>query len=274
MLKRAGNIVKRGMRRACLNAAGFGVGLRHNERRLLRLRNSATGRRVFILGNGPSLLQTDVDRLTGEISIASNSIFLLYGKKAFRPTYYTIEDKLVAEDRAAEANALEGSLKIFPEDVGEWLKRTPNTLFVNFIRDYPDFPLSGTPGGQHRPLFSKNIASRAFWGGTVTYLNLQLAFHLGAKTVYMIGFDHNYARPNEKDQVEGSVITSKTDDINHFDPRYFGAGYRWHDPLVWRMERSYELARHVFERHGRKIYNATAGGKLEVFERVEFESIF
>jgi len=77
----------------------------------LRSRDSAAGKRVFLLGNGPSLLQTDVDKLCREITIGSNSIFLLFDKRAFQPTYYTIEDRLVAEDRAAEANALAESLR-------------------------------------------------------------------------------------------------------------------------------------------------------------------
>src|SRR3546814_5770462 len=40
----------------------------------------------------------------------------------------------------------------------------------------------------------------------------------------------------------------------------FGKGYRWHDPMVWRMEVAYRKAREVFEANGRVVKNATVGG--------------
>lgn len=243
--------------------SGLGLPIRENERRLSALRNREAGKRIFILGNGPSLLKTDVDKLCDEISIASNAVFLLFKEKRYRPTYYTIEDYLVAEDRAKEASALQGMRKIFPEDVRRYIPADRNTTYVNFIRD------SKAP-----PRFSENCARVVYWGGTVTFLNLQLAAFLGASKIYLIGFDHNYASPSADDEVDGVVITSATRDQNHFDPRYFGPGYRWHDPRVDRMESSYRLAKNVLAARGIEIFNATAGGKLEVFERVEFDSLF
>ena len=37
---------------------------------------------------------------------------------------------------------------------------------------------------------------------------------------------------------------------------------------------AYKAARKYADAHGIKIYNATRGGKLEVFERVDFDSLF
>ncbi len=243
--------------------SGVGLPIRENERRLSALRNREVGKRIFILGNGPSLLKTDVDKLSDEVSIASNAVFLLFKEKSYRPTYYTIEDCLVAEDRAKEASALQGMWKIFPEDVRRYIPADRNTVYVNFIRN------SKAP-----PRFSENCTRAVYWGGTVTFLNLQLAAFLGASQIYLIGFDHDYAPPSAHDEVDGVVITSATRDQNHFDPRYFGPGYRWHDPRVDRMEDSYRLAKDVLASRGIQIFNATAGGKLEVFERVEFDSLF
>ena len=231
-------------------------------RRLRKLRQRYQGRRGFVLGNGPSLLKTDPARLQNEISIASNGIFLLYDQTPFRPTFYTVEDVLVAEDRAAAINRLTDVTKIFPRDVRHFLQRTGETLYVDFLREYPGFPQ-----------FSEDLAQGAYWGGTVTYLNLQLAYHLGLNPIYLIGIDHSYTIPSDV-QVEGTRLTSQSDDPNHFHPDYFGRGYRWHDPRVDRMEEGYRAARRFLEARGVKVYNATAGGKLEVFERVEFESLF
>jgi hypothetical protein len=48
----------------------------------------------------------------------------------------------------------------------------------------------------------------------------------------------------------------------------------FHDPNMERMERAYLKAKEVFEADGRKIYNAGIGGKLEIFDRVDYRSLF
>lgn len=240
-------------------AAGLGIGLTRNERRLLELKNRYAGRRAFVIGNGPSLRQTDITKLAGEITIGSNGIFLLTEEKGFRPTFYTVEDVLVAEDRAAPICQYRGTTKIIPLDLSRWLRRDGDTVYVNFVRYPPSFPR-----------FSPAFEQYAYWGGTVTFLNLQLAYYLGIREVYLIGVDHSYHSPAKVDEVKGTVITSRSVDINHFHPDYFGPGYRWHDPKVQRMEEAYMEADRFFKSHGGVIYNATIGGQLEVFPRVEF----
>ena len=74
--------------------------------------------------------------------------------------------------------------------------------------------------------------------------------------------------------MENTAIESTSDDPNHFHSDYFGKGYRWHTPEVERMEKSYVRAKQEFEQVDRKIYNASVGGQLEVFERVDYFSLF
>ncbi|MEJ7785323.1 MAG: 6-hydroxymethylpterin diphosphokinase MptE-like protein [Solirubrobacteraceae bacterium] len=227
--------------------------------RLAGLRQRYAGRRCFIIGNGPSLQLTDVSRIKGEVSIGSNSIFLLFEETGFMPTFLTVEDNLVAEDRADTLNAVRGPTKIFPRDLSYCLVRDDDTVYVNFIREYDDFPR-----------FSDRFDQFAYWGGTVSFLNLQLAYHLGCNPIYLIGFDHSYSVPSVD---ESAVITSDADDQNHFHPDYFGKGMRWHDPQVPRMERSLQESRRFLESRGTTIANATAGGKLEVFDRVDYDQL-
>jgi len=245
-----------------VEAAGHPDWSRHRKR-IQELRNCYAGRRCFVIGGGPSLAQTPLDLLTNEITIASNAIFLLFGEISFRPTFYTVEDQLVAEDRAPAINQLRGMHKIFPADVWRYLKEDEETIYVNFKRgEYDGFPK-----------FSDRLDEVVYWGGTVTFMNLQLAWHLGCREVYLVGIDHSYQPPSAKDKMEGNVITWQSADVNHFHPDYFGPGYRWHDPRVDRMELGYLEARRFFTEHGGVIYNATIGGKLEVFPRVKFEDL-
>ena len=232
---------------------------RTNLERLHALRGVYAGRRGFVMGNGPSLMKTDVRRLRDEVTIGSNALFLIHEFMGYRPTFHTVEDVLVAEDRARELNAMRGTIKIFPRDLAYCLKQDDATIYVNFRRNYAGFPK-----------FSDRFDDICYWGGTVSMLNLQLAYYLGCNPIYMIGFDHSYRVPPD---LTSHIIHSDSDDVNHIHPDYFGKGYRWHDPMVERMERAYRVARGFFDAHGVRVYNATAGGRLEVFERVDFEKV-
>mgnify|MGYP000067544038 CR=1 FL=1 len=251
--------------------SGVGVFLHSNERRLHELKNSKIGKRCFIIGNGPSLNNLDLTKLKEEDTFGVNAIYLNYEKMKFHPTYYVVEDNLVAEDRKDEINAYEGpKYKFFGNYFRSVLKSDKNTIFINLLRNYGD--------NKNFPLFSTNCLRKLGVGGSVTYVCLQLAYHMGYDEVYMIGFDHNYKIPDSaiitNERETGFDITSTEDDVNHFNKDYFGKGYRWHDPNVERMEVGFRKADEMFKANGRKVYNATLGGKLEAFERKNYEDLF
>ena len=223
------------------------------------------GERAFIIGNGPSLNFTDLTQLKDEITFGVNCIFYNFKKMGFKPKFYLVEDKLVAEDRASEINSLTGVTKIFGKELNYCLNDSDDVVWSNVIYDFSEYP-----GFPH---FSKNADDCLWVGGTVSYLCLQLAFYMGFKEVFLIGFDHCYQIPQNAN-VNGTVITSQSNDPNHFHPDYFGKGKRWHDPRTDRMEHAYRRAYEIFKQDGRAIYNATIGGKLEIFPRVDYEHLF
>lgn len=246
-------------------ALGLGLPLTTNDRRIASFRDRYRGRRAFIIGNGPSLNRLDLTLLKDEITFGVNSIYLNREKMGFLPTHYVVEDTHVAEDRADEINRLCGTHKWFGNYLRYCLDADPDVIWLNVRFRYD--PYAGFPH------FSRD-AGRMLWvGGTVSYLCMQLAYYMGVSETYLVGFDHSYVIPADA-KISGNSITSQSDDPNHFHPDYFGRGYRWHDPQVDRMEASYLRARGEFERAGRRIFNATAGGKLEVFPRVEYSSLF
>jgi hypothetical protein len=237
-----------------------------NRRRLRKLHNAYMGQRCFIIGSGPSLAQTDLCRLEGEITIGSNALFLMFDKMGYHPTFYTVEDNLVAEDRAEQINHIKRTTKIFPRELAYCLLPDSNTIYINFLyKNFKEFPK-----------FTERFDKVVYWGGTVTYLNIQLAYYIGCREIYLIGIDHNYEVPSSVDPLaeEEIIINSSSIDVNHFHPDYFGPGYRWHNPRVDRMEKAYMAAKNFAVRHNMKIYNATIGGKLEIFPRISYESLF
>jgi hypothetical protein len=96
---------------------------------------------------------------------------------------------------------------------------------------------------------------------------------MGFTTVYLMGMDFSYVIPPEFKR-RGVLITSTGDDPNHFHKDYFGVGKTWKDPKLEMVKRNYELCKMIYEWNDRKIYNASIGGKLEVFERVDYNSLF
>jgi hypothetical protein len=243
--------------------ASVGIPITKNEQKLCHYRDLHLGQRAFIIGNGPSLKNTDLSLLKNEITFGVNSIFL--NIQQFLPTYYVLEDYLVAEDRSKEIASMKGPIKFWGNYLKYCMPDNSDVVWCNVRVLYDNYP--GFPN------FSTNAIRELWTGGTVSYLCMQLAYFMGVSTVYLIGFDHSYTIPKDVIVIDGDII-SNSEDPNHFSADYFGKGYRWHDPQVDRMETAYCKAKLYFEKSGRKIYNATTGGKLEVFERVDYYSLF
>ena len=258
------NFLKKVILKVRYASARRGLPLTLNERKIRNLHNSVKGNRIWIIGNGPSLKETNLKPLKNEITIGTNSIFLNYDNMGFEVTHYVVEDYLVAEDRAEEIANLQGSTKWFGNYLKYSIPHTSNTLWSNVSVDYRTF--------QGWPKFGRDAGRLMFCGGTVTYLCIQLAYYLGASEVILVGVDHSYVVPDDE-PLEGNTLTSTRDDVNHFHSDYFGKGKRWHLPRVDRMELSYVQAEKVFKDDGRKILNATKGGMLEVFERADYDSL-
>ena len=246
-------------------AAGRGFFLSVNERRLAAFRDKHRGERCFILGNGPSLNACDLTKLAGETTFGVNSIFLKTAEMGFVPTYYVVEDILVAEDRAKQIDAFKGPTKFFGNYLSRFLADGPDVIWTNVRVDYRNY--------ENFPHFSQDAVRQIWVGGTVSYVCLQLAYLMGFKDVYLVGFDHNYIVPADA-KLDGNRIETTSTDPNHFHPDYFGKGLRWHQPRTDRMEIAYERAREHFEAAGRRVWNATVGGRLETFDRVSYESLF
>lgn len=234
--------------------------------RALRERFKGT-KRCFLIGNGPSLNKTDLEALKNEVTFAVNGFFLKAKELSWKPTFYVVEDHLVAEDRVNWINKFKGPIKLFPAYLGYMFEKSDDTIFYNHR------PRKSYPHGYD---FSMEADKITYTGCTVTFSMMQLAAYMGFEEIYLIGVDASYAIPDDakegKDYGVG-VLDMQSDDPNHFDPNYFGKGFRWHDPQVEKMVEAYSEARRTLEGTGQTIYNATIGGMLEVFERRDFNKI-
>ena len=242
-----------------------------DERRqyLKSFRDKHKGERCFIIGNGPSLNQTDLNLLKNEKTFAVNGIFYKKKDMGFRPSYYVVEDNHVISDNVGEINEMNEGIRFFPERYSEQINSNTKTYFLPVDWDFydPKSPFFEVPR------FSTDISEAVQTGQTVTYMNLQLAYYMGFSEVYLIGVDFSYTIPDSA-KIEGHTITSQDNDPNHFHPDYFGKGKKWHDPKLHNCLKSFAKAKEVFEKDGRRIWNATIGGHLDIFERINFYEIF
>ncbi len=223
--------------------------------RLRELKDAHRGERCFILGNGPSLRNTDLKHLKNEFTIGMNRIYLLFPDLGFRTTFYLSINDLVIEQCAKDIQALK-----MPRFIA-WRSH-------RYLKPEKDlFFLYTTYTG---PKFATDITGRLWEGATVTYTALQLAYYLGFDTSILIGVDHNFTTTGKPN----TTVVSQGDDPNHFSASYFGKGFRWQLPDLQTSEKSYAMARKAYEKAGRKVLDATLNGKLAIFPKVNYNSLF
>jgi len=241
--------------------AQFGIIITSNNRRLATLKDCHKGKHCFVIGNGPSLSIQDLNWLKGEITFASNKIYLAFGQTDWRPTYYTVIDGLVAMNCCHVINKLMLT-KLLPYDLRVVLGGDDSIVyFVN--------------SGGNLNGFSPNPFLEDLHGGyTVIFTQLQLAYYMGFEEVYLIGMDHTWNLPSGEQRARGKeIIIISEGEQNHFHPNYRLPGEEWSLPKPKLQEEAFRIARTYYEDHGRCIYNATRGGRLEIFKRVYFDQI-
>lgn len=251
------------------------VGLSDEEiSRLKTLKDAYRGKRIFVIGNGPSLNKTPLNLLKYEYTFGVNGIYRLYDKIDWKPTFYTITDRRVISDIYKDVNALTSSIFFFDEKFRGLLREDKDTFYFSSR-------LKGDNSNDQ--YFSYDISKNIRHSNTVVGWAIQIASYMGFEEIYLIGCDLGY-KINDNVLDEGSkafggkrgmlLTGTQDDDPNHFDPSYFGRGRKWHVPNEKGMIFHHEKYRDAIEGQGKKIMNATIGGVLEAYPRINFYSLF
>ena len=245
-------------RAALWPAAAFHPWRRASIRRLADFQDKHRGQRCFIIGNGPSLKQTDLTRLRQETTFGMNRIYLAFPELGFETSYFVCINSLVIEQCAGDIRQLH---------MPKFLSWRSRDLIPP---DNPSEDLIFLHTTYSGPKFAPDVRGRLWEGATVTNVTLQLAYYMGFDPVILIGVDHTYSaqgRPN-------TTVVSQSDDQDHFNAGYFGKGFRWQLPDLDTSERGYWMARRAFDEDGRQVLDATVGGKLTIFPKVDYNSLF
>lgn len=251
--------------------APFSVVIR-NKYRIKQLKGVYEGKRCFIIGNGPSLKASDLDKIKEEYSFAANRICNIFPETEWRPTFYCIQDENTLREMEEEniAKTAETSKFFFIRMHSFHIVKDKLTYYND-----PIFvPISQINDKEGNARFSIDANKEIYDGDNVTYMSIQLAAYMGFKKIFLLGVDHRFPYIWTED---GKLIVNDLSVASHF---YDGAENNVGERAYLRRgtnpvytTNGYKAAEEYSRRHGFRIYNATRGGALEVFERVDLDHI-
>ncbi len=224
---------------------------------LVKFKGMFNKKRVFLVGNGASLRMDDLEQLhkTGATCFGCNHIMKSFAYTNWRPKYYFLAhtDMLLDNQDIYKTMLDNGAIffcrNIYPfPHIDEYLVDRICFYNVTTINDSVDF--------------SDDISKVVFSSSTVMYDMLQFAIYMGAEEIILIGCDCDYGKGNNKhfyleNCMPNDGITAGIAEIHLYE--------RWFE--------FYKEARIHAENRGIRILNATRGGSLEVFERVDMGSL-
>jgi len=225
------------------------------RKELRKLKRAYVGMPLLVIGNGPSLNRTPLDRFDEIASIGMNKIDLIFEKTTWRPSMIVCTNSVVV--RQHYESFLSSSIPV-------WIAyKTRMSIPYSIRKRFNYFSI--------RPSydFSDDLVRGVGAGETVTYAALQFAYYMGASPVILFGVDHNF---DTKAEDKLKYVKQTGEDMNHFHKDYFKSGTYWGVPDLEQSEWLYRKCKKKFEDEGREIYDATVGGKLDIFEKITVET--
>ncbi|QNM08797.1 6-hydroxymethylpterin diphosphokinase MptE-like protein [Wansuia hejianensis] len=219
--------------------------------RIKEFKDIHIGDRCFILATGPSLTIEDVKKLKCEYTFGMNSICMLFEDLGWETTYYGVQDKGVYLKLHNSYKKLKNTTFFVGDSIDkcyrEDLEHIP--FAINYLDHKHSYKHLNTK-------FSRDLEKCIYDGYTITYSLIQLAVYMGFKEIYLLGNDCSYPSDPKKQHFM---------DFGHYDSSTLTA----RDRIIF----AYEYANEYLKGTDVKIINATRGGALEVFPRIDFDTI-
>jgi hypothetical protein len=219
---------------------------------LEKFRNIHQDEDCFIIGNGPSLNNTDLNLLKDYHVIGLNKINLIFEKYELKLSYHICVNSEVIEQIT---DKIETNVFECPSFISYTRSKGKNFTNKNVFRLFSN----------DDSFFGRDITKPIREGYTVTFVAMQVAFFMGFKNIYLLGVDHNFQQKGSPNELQKLT----TDDINHFHPDYF-KGQNWHLADLDGSELSYSIAKYEYNINNRNIMDCTVNGKLKIFKKLDF----
>ena len=226
---------------------------------LKQFKNIHCNKRCFIVATGPSFTIEDINLIKGEISFSMNSIYKVFDKTDWRPDYYGIVDGDVFRRIKDELVNIKLSSSFYPDKYINWNQEGGFAVPLRQGIGYNAFVRKIIPKRFWTSSLSTDISKLVYEGTSVVHFLMQIVFYMGFKEVYLIGTDCNFFG----DTKHSSLLNYKGSDHmgNSAEDIYNG------------LMDDYRLALEYANKNGIKIFNASRGGMLEMFPRVQLEQV-
>ena len=247
---------------------GLGLCVSPQSRELKKYRNKFKGQRCFLIGNGPSLRAEDLDALNamGEITFGCNFIHRIYGSTDWRPTFHFISDSSTVRTACWDIvrNVDERTTMVVRDFAYQAMVIKPSKVIIPHSISIEDYKVSNN-------FLAYHYISHA----TVMSMMLEAAMYMGFDEIYLIGVDAttssdkggnfaaNYFTPDQRAKLD--IIKRKV--IKNYDV------HARRIEIANRQKNVYGLIGEAAKKRGIHIYNATRGGALEAYERVNLDDI-
>ena len=231
-----------------------------DSRKIASLKGKYNGERCFIIGNGPSLKAEDLDVLLNEYTFGANRIYTIFNRTQWRPTFYFAVDNSFIDTEAKRLNSFGLSNLFLATGENFDLGQINNAVR---IFEYTRFKINKWNDSSAH--ISENVSQYFSVGYTVTFTEIQMAIYMGFKEIILLGVDFNYSSIRDKN---GRIHENKGV-VDYFSgEKYASTVLPYYSNLY-----AYKAAKRYADEHDIRILNATRGGRLEVFERIEFEDL-
>lgn len=220
-------------------------------KKLLNFKGIHNGERCFIIATGPSLTMEDIESLKNEKTISMNSICKLYDKTDWRPTYFAVQDNLVFESLQEIIRAHKEVPVFISDNIPSKFKREKEWIEFPTDTKYHSYDILRK---KYYAKFSDDAYDIVYDGYSIAYSCIELAVYMGFKEIYLLGADCTYL--GEKEHFVDSGVEDRS--RKYATPKLIVG---------------YEKVKEYADSHGIKVYNATRGGVLEVFPRVNLEDV-
>ena len=246
------------------------------ERQLLTrnaaFRNCHAGKRCFVIGNGPSLTRQDIMPLANEITFVVGGFWKHPIVERWQPTYYCFADPIFFDGTE--------STQIFFRQLSTRIHKTTFILPLSAARMVQNHRLVPDECA-HYVAFGDSLSQGDF--GTVNLtekipgvqnvcqLAMLAAIYMGCTPIYLLGLDHDWLTHRGADRhfYSGATLEKHPQVLSTLE-EYPYIHFMKSQVELWQ---GYETLLGVTKERGLKIFNATAGGFLDVFPRVNFEEI-
>lgn len=234
------------------------------EKKLAAYHGKHQGKRVFLVGTGPSLKAEDLELIKGEYSIGCNMVYKMFDKTNWRPTYYCMTDRVYAKHQSQEILEHVDMPFFVPKSTAKRMPDKGSTAIkVNDIYDYNTYQVQG------------RFHYYCYLKASVMMFMLELAMYLGMTEIYLLGVDctNTYKKNGHfaKDYVQSGTRQAEQRRIERdLNKDNMTEEELWNHNYLRNIQ-AYEEIKRFADAKGIKIYNATRGGELEVFPRISLE---